>query len=784
MAAEKLLIIAAFHYDVAYRNTFEGYLPASFKAIDQGLELLAEFPQYVFCIEQVILLDVYWQRRPEQWEKLRQFAEEKRLIFCPGVWSMPDANLPNAESFYQNVIIGRKWLQEHLDAVPGPICWMADVFGHHAQSPQIYSQCGYDLYMFERGQLESEKATDFIWRGIDGTDMLTHWEQDTYYGLNLGLGWNRPFDWIYKRVQQEVVQQQENDGRSSIFSVIGGDFLAPERRHIDCVQRWNSEHRHPEIEWAHPDRYVDSLKTDRNKLKVLEADFNPLLQGVYSSRIRLKQLNREAEALIYALEALVFVQAEPAQTEHLWKKILKQQFHDIICGSLNDCAWKEALTESVALKEDLGTEIENRFGAGKETILYNPLPYGRKFVVETPARFVQVQVDGLEIARLADVTLKVQDPVQVEPETRTLENSQLSASFDEYGRLLKLVDKENCITYEDKRHGFLHDVACDPDCGDPWILHNAPINPSLLHATPYHDPIRPSATEITRRGNVARKAVDGICGDPADFYGKAETDGCRAALVAKRFDGVVITYELWSGEKMLRITTEFQHIGARNRVRAVMPTGIRDGRIRREIPAGFVAQPEGEYPTQNWIDFADNEKGLCLLNRGLPGNNVTDGVLLLTLFRSVPLFEPDIIPDYESDVAQKAQYALYPFQPEKGSYHPTRLGREFNSPVISTQGDVGKACRSLLSLETQNCELLSLRRLDNETFEIRLHESEGQNTTAILYSRLPVTQIREVTPFGKVVAVTDADPVQQYYKIKLRPFEIKTLHLTAAALRT
>ncbi|NCO33447.1 MAG: hypothetical protein AUJ92_18820 [Armatimonadetes bacterium CG2_30_59_28] len=157
-------LFQSFHYDVAYMDTFKGYLPRCLEIIDAGLDLLDEYPEFIFNIEQIILLDAYWQRRPENRERLRKHAADQRLIFCPGLRTMPDGNIPSAESCYQNALLSRRWLQENIGAEPGPVCWVADIFGHHAQSPQIYKQLGYDLYMFERGQLENENAVDFRWR--------------------------------------------------------------------------------------------------------------------------------------------------------------------------------------------------------------------------------------------------------------------------------------------------------------------------------------------------------------------------------------------------------------------------------------------------------------------------------------------------------------------------------------------------------------------------------------------------------------------------------------------
>ena len=51
-----------------------------------------------------------------------------------------------------------------------------------------------------------------------------------------------------------------------------------------------------------------------------------------------------------------------------------------------------------------------------------------------------------------------------------------------------------------------------------------------------------------------------------------------------------------------------------------------------EIPFGSIERPEGiEFPSQNWVDYSDGERGLAILNDGLPGNVMTDGTLMVSL---------------------------------------------------------------------------------------------------------------------------------------------------------
>ncbi len=778
--AEKMLIWAAFHYDVAYRVTFEEYLPVSFRAIDAGLMLLEESADFTFCIEQVVLLDAYWERRPEQRERLRKFAAEKRLIFCPGMWTMPDGSMPSAESAYQNARLGRQWLKEHLDAEPGPVCWMADIFGHHAQSPQIYSQLGYRLYMFERGQPAGVDAIDYRWEGIDGTSLVAHWEKDTYYGLNLALSWlgNRPESWIEERLEREVIAPLDRDG--VILSKIGGDFLVVEHKHVDFVRRWNQSGRKPEIQFAVPDRYIAGLAT-RPDLPTVKTDMNPLLQGTLSTRIRLKQYNRKLENLVFAAEALdALAGRRPGrETAELWRTIAHQQFHDILCGSLSDKPWREALKtyEKASARSD--KSVRKRLGAGRggDTVLFNPLPYGRTEIVALPDGPRAVKLEPFETVSAAGAC-PADGLIPVRMDGHALDNGLIRAELDEFGRVSRLTDLVSGNVYEDTRFGYVHDLMLEPDFGDPWVLYRGPVNCSLLRVAPLRDPAHITGITTTRDGLYEQRGADSQCFDYPVLERSVAENGVTASLIVRQETNYSVRYTLNAGEKLLRVRVEHRWGSIRRRLRAVMPTGISGGTIRREIPAGWIVQEEGEYPAQNWLDYADETRGMCLLNKGLPGNNVTEGVMLLSLFRSVVLDEPGIVPDYETGVTQEAEYALCPFAPADPSYNPTRLGRLFNQPVLLAANAAVPSLKGIgFRLETPGAEIMALRPTSRRrTVEVRLYDASGKGCTAELAASRTIRKAEKVTPFGAPLEPLSVGN-DNVARITLRPFEIATIEI-------
>ena len=70
------------------------------------------------------------------------------------------------------------------------------------------------------------------------------------------------------------------------------------------------------------------------------------------------------------------------------------------------------------------------------------------------------------------------------------------------------------------------------------------------------------------------------------------------------------------------------------RYRVLFPTTLSVDESTHEIPFGAVTRPAGiEFPARNWVDYGDGRHGLALLNRGLPGNNVSRGTMMLSLLR-------------------------------------------------------------------------------------------------------------------------------------------------------
>ena len=144
------------------------------------------------------------------------------------------------------------------------------------------------------------------------------------------------------------------------------------------------------------------------------------------------------------------------------------------------------------------------------------------------------------------------------------------------------------------------------------------------------------------------------------------------------------------------------------RYRVMFPTTIRDGQSVHEIPFGSIQRPAAiEFPAQNWIDYGNGQQGLALLNRGLPGNTVSDGTMMLSLLRSTRIvaygfgggYEPGMSSDSGLQLGKEFtfDYALVPHAGDWRQAAIYREGMEFNQPLLACTlaSHAGPAAQSL-----------------------------------------------------------------------------------------
>ncbi len=168
------------HYDVAWAFSKEEYLKINEAILEEALRLM-EAPEFKFCVEQTFLLKELEKRNPALFKRIENKIKAGQLTIVDGQYLMADTMLPTGEVLVRDILIGKRYCKEKF-GIDVPVAWAADSFGMNAQLPQIYKKAGYKWLAFRRGARRDIRQSEFLWKGLDGTTILTHWFPRGYRG--------------------------------------------------------------------------------------------------------------------------------------------------------------------------------------------------------------------------------------------------------------------------------------------------------------------------------------------------------------------------------------------------------------------------------------------------------------------------------------------------------------------------------------------------------------------------------------------------------------------------
>jgi alpha-mannosidase len=250
------------------------------------------------------------------------------------------------------------------------------------------------------------------------------------------------------------------------------------------------------------------------------------------------------------------------------------------------------------------------------------------------------------------------------------------------------------------------------------------------------------------------------------------------------------TVRLYNNLRRIDVRTHLLNQDQFVRYRVLFPTTIQDGRSVHEIPFGSIQRPAAiEFPAQNWIDYGNGQQGIALLNRGLPGNTVSDGTMMLSLLRSTRIvaygfgggYEPGMSSDSGLQLGKEFtfDYALVPHAGDWRQAAVYREGMEFNQPLLAgTLAPHAGPLPSrwgLLEITPHNVVLTTLKPGSDGTAVLRVYEADGAPTRATIRPSVPLVAAEEVNLMedpGPACPVKD-----NALQFDLRPFEIKTFKL-------
>ena len=759
------------HIDTAWLWPIRETKRKCFRTFASAVALMDDYPEYVFAASSAQHYAWIEERHPELFARIAERVDRGQWMPVGGMWVEADMNLPSGESLVRQIVFGQRYFEEKF----GRRCrevWIPDVFGYPAGLPQVFAAGGMDRFVTQKLSWNKQNTfphSTFWWEGLDGSRVLTHFPPvDTYnaeitpeeFGFSItnfkDHAWSddslMPFGW--------------GDG--------GG---GPTREMLERARRLAHIDSRATLEVGAPDAMFDRIELDIERGAPAPVWRGELYfethRGTLTSQIETKLGNRRCERLLVEVELWAATLGRDADVDHLWKAVLTQQFHDILPGS--SIAW--AHDDAEAVFAEVGAELEVRIAAlladlaGTGTWLANRADVAIDEVValDTPmaGEHVQVLADGRTAARLSAPALGVAelDPLPIDDRVvlsdSSMTNGQLAVRWDRAGNITSIIDLAHAreIVPSGQHMAALELAVDQPVEYDAWDLESW---------------TRSSGVPIT----VAER-VEIV--DDGPLVGRMQ--------VTRTFgpSRAIVTHELRAGSSQLLVHVEFDWHHDEHLLSMAFPLDVRSDVAMCDIQFGVVARPT--HPSSPWdaakfevcahrfVDVAEPDFGVAVLNAGRYGHSVFDGAVRVSLAKAASY------PDPHADRGHhEVTLAIRPHG--RGLAEVRDAAARLNAPLrVVADGAAAAVTAPIVRIsgadgvDAPGVEVDAVKRADDGSGNliVRLHEALGNRV------RISVATPDRVTDAWRCNLLEEPEIGEEVgdgvVTLTLHPFEIVTLRL-------
>ncbi len=430
----------------------EGY--AEIKATFQSaLERMDEFGDYIFTCACAAYYQWVEENEPELFEKIRARVREGRWAIVGGMWVQPDCNLPSGESFARHLLYSQRYFSEKFGQ-PATVGYNVDSFGHNGMLPQLLRQAGIASYVFQRpdGNENASLPHLFLWESPDGSQVTTFKimfaYNDGWWGYEDDEETKGMSTYRAKAVVTKRIAAEKQHPFMSFYGV-GNHGGGPTKACLTELEKLRREDA--SVQYASPMQYFADVKSLSSDLSVVTTDLQHHAIGCYSAYSPIKKKNRRTENRLISAEKYDILSAElTGAVSHAdkirtgWKRLLFNQFHDILAGCCiksaleeaerySDAAWSEGDETATFALQRLAWHIDTARGiterpTGKEDwILWETEGEGAPLTVFNPHTFVvrtPVVINHSGVAAVCDADGKRYPVQQVRGEQSNCADTQ------------------------------------------------------------------------------------------------------------------------------------------------------------------------------------------------------------------------------------------------------------------------------------------------------------------------------------------------------------------------
>ena len=780
------------HIDVAWWWTVSQTREKTARSFSTVLKLMEEYPNYKFMSSQPQLYVFLKERYPEVYEKVKERVKEGRWIPEGGMWLEADCNLTSGESLVRQFLYGKQFFKEEF-GIDSKILWLPDVFGYSGALPQIMKECGIEYFMTTKlawNQIDKFPNDTFLWKGIDGTGILTHLITTPGVGQDIK---NTHFTTYNGMLDADAVigaweRYQNKDLNNEVLICYGyGDGGGgPTRQMLECSSRLEQGIAGiPKVVQESPVEYFERLDERVRNHKRLPQWEGELYFEYHRGTLRKSELAMMDLELLSLLAKKKGISYPKETLERMWKVILLNQFHDILPGSaihevyeVSKKEYEELLCEAHEL---IGERTKALAGDGDGITVFNTLGFTRDDVVRLPEGCdaealedadgviypVQHTNDGavVSLKKLPSKGSRVYKKAKIEKDisklwysientagNKKLETPFYTVVFDENGMLARLYDKKN-----------EREVLKEGQKGNRMVMYeDKPMNFDNWDIDMYY----------TEKGWEAS--------DLTSFEWTDIGDVCVCAVLERRISKSVIRQKVtfYADSAVIRFDTyvdwkEHQHL-----LKVHFPVDIHTDEAAFDIQFGNLTRKihrntswdEARFEScgQKWMDMSEGHYGVSLLNDCKYGHSALDGVMTLTLIKSG--IEPNPTADQEEHTFT---YALYPHAEGWRQANTVQEAMKLNQPLLSEEGGHAGCQNSFVWVDKSNVIIETVKMAeDDDGIIVRLYESENAKTKAHIFFGEKISSVESCNCLEEIKQTIETDG--EGFEITVKPYEIQT----------
>ncbi|MEV7366802.1 glycoside hydrolase family 38 C-terminal domain-containing protein [Streptomyces sp. NPDC091299] len=718
--------------------------------------LIEDEPEFVFAMSQAQQWAWVKEHRPEVWARVKKAVAEGRFVPAGGMWVESDTNMPGSEAMARQFVHGKRFFLDEF-GIENDEAWLPDTFGFAAGLPQIIKAAGSKWLLTQKiswSQTNKFPHHTFLWEGIDGTRIFTHFPPvDTYNCSMKG---------------SEIAHAARNFkdkgvARHSLAPTGWGDGGGGTTREmIAKAARLRDLEGSATVVWETPEKFFEKAEREYAHPPVWVGElYLELHRATLTSQARTKQGNRRSEHLLREAELWAATAAVrsgfryPAEDlDRIWKTVLLHQFHDILPGSSIAWVHREARATYERIAGELNGIIEaaqrTLAGEGSVPLVFNAAPHSRSGV---PAGGAGEPAVGGEVSLTAR-----SDGGFV------LHNGLLRTEIDARGLVVSVYDLR----------AERETVA--PGCAAN-LLQLHPDFPNMWDAWDVDAFYRNSVTDLVE----------------ADEVGPGE-DGVSVRVVRSFGDSrVTQVLSLAPGERRLEIDTEVDWHETEKFLKLAFPLDVHAERYASETQFGHFHRPthtntsweaaKFEACNHRFVHLEEPGWGVAVVNDSTYGHDVTRTVRdtdsgTTTTVRASLLRAPRF-PDPETDQGvHRFRHALTP-----GATIGDAVceGWRINLPERRVDGE--RAVEPLVTVAQDAVVVTAVKLADDGSGDVvvRFHESRGGRTEATLTAGFEVAAVVPTDLLERPLGDAPA-PHREGGRItlRLRPFELVTLRLKRA----